>query len=96
MNSEVKRDNKNSSVKLYNREKVELTGVIKILNLNSEEFLLETTLGKVFVEGKDLEMNKIEQELGNLTITGIIDTITYNDKAKEEKKKESFFSKLFK
>ena len=49
MNSEIKHETKNSSFKLYNREKVELTGILKILNLNSEEFLLETTLGKVLV-----------------------------------------------
>ena len=96
MNNEVKHETKNSTIKLYNRNKLEITGVGKILNLNSEEFLLDTNLGNILIEGKDLEMNKLEQELGNLTITGEINTISYQDKSKQEKKKESFFSKLFK
>lgn len=96
MNSEIKPDVKKGKVVFSNRDKIELDGVNKIENLNSEEFLVDTSLGKVLIEGVNLEMQKLELEKGELVIVGKIDSIIYQDKSKTDKKKESFLSKLFK
>ena len=58
---------------------------LKILNLNSEEFLVDTSLGKVLIEGVNLEMQKLELEKGELVIVGKIDSIIYQDKSKTDK-----------
>lgn len=96
MNNEIKYEKKNSKIILTCRDKIELSGVIKIENLNKDTFLVDTVNGKVLVEGSDLEMNKLQLEQGELTIIGKIDSIIYDDKVSKEKKKESFFTKLFK
>lgn len=85
-----------SMLNLVDRKKLEITGVKKIENLNSEEFLIDTTLGMLKVEGVNLEMKKLELEKGNLHIYGNINSIVYENKDIKEKKKQKFLSKLFK
>ena len=85
-----------SSVNLVNRKKLEITGVKKIENLNSEEFIIDTNLGILKVEGTNLEMKKLELEKGNLQICGNINSMNYENKEHKGKKKQSFLSKLFK
>ncbi len=96
MNNQIEQEKLKHNLKLTNRNKLELTGVKKIDNFNSEEFLIHTNLGVLKIEGSNLEIQKLELDLGNLWIEGQIDNIIYQDVSKKEQKKQSFFSKLFK
>lgn len=94
MNSEVKKE---QNIKLIERKKLEITGIKKIESLNSEEFLIDTSLGLLHVRGDNLEMQQLDIERGNLWISGIISVVEYIElKDKSKKEKSSLFSKAFK
>ena len=95
MQSEIRKEIKPHDIILKSRKKVELTGIKKISSLNENEFILETTLGKVLISGDSLTMLNLELEKGNLEITGNIDKIEYLS-TEQTKEKKGIFSKLFK
>jgi sporulation protein YabP len=80
---------------LKNRTDLQITGVKKLESLNSNEFYLDTTLGKMVVKGTDLEMKHLDLEKEILVIVGKVYLMEYINKQKSEKDK-GFLTKLFK
>ena len=62
-------------------------------SLDSNIFDFDTSLGRMKVEGKNLEMQSLDIDKGILVIKGYVNKIIYLDKQKE---KESFLGKIFK
>ena len=85
----------NQEVILKNRSDLQITGVKKIESLNSNEFYLDTTLGKMVVRGTDLEMKHLDIEKEILIIIGQISLMEYLHKG-QAKKSKGFLTKLFK
>ncbi|MEI3527734.1 MAG: YabP/YqfC family sporulation protein [Bacilli bacterium] len=56
--------------------------------MNNEEFLIDTKLGMLFVKGKELEMQQLDVDNGNLWISGTINLIQYIEATK---RKDRFF-----
>ncbi len=79
---------------LKDRKDLTITGVKKVNTLNPTCFDVDTILGRMKVDGKDLEMMSMDIEEGVLVITGSIHQMSYLDNAK--KKEAGFFAKLFK
>lgn len=86
----------NHGITLSERKNVVITGVKKIENFDSEEFLMDTTLGFLDIKGSDLEIIKLDTYQGNVSIKGKIDSLIYMDNGSSKTKEESFFTKLFK
>jgi sporulation protein YabP len=84
----------NQEIILKNRIDLRITGVKKLESLNSNEFYLETTLGKMIVKGTDLEMKQLDLEREVLVIVGKVHLMEYVNKQKPTKEK-SFVAKLF-
>ncbi|MCK9536306.1 MAG: sporulation protein YabP [Bacilli bacterium] len=80
---------------LKNRSDLQITGVKKIESLNSNEFYLDTVLGKMVVRGTDLEMKHLDIEKEILIIIGKIYLMEYLNKDRSTKSK-GFLAKLFK
>lgn len=95
MNTKSSEEFKEQNIVLKNRKTLEITGVKKIESLNPFEFIIYTVLGKMVVRGKDLEMQALDIDNGNLSITGLVRSIEYIEKI-EHKKEKGFVSKLFK
>ncbi len=94
MNFNAKQENKGvSEIFLQNRESIKITGVKKMHSLDVNLFDVDTSLGRLKVEGKDMEMLSLDIEKGILLIKGYINKIYYMDVLKE---KESFLGKIFK
>ena len=85
----------NQNIVLKDRKKLEISGIKKIESLNSEEFLIDTKLGLLFIKGQDLEMQMLDIDKGNIWISGLITVIEYVETS-EKKEKTSFFKKVFK
>ena len=68
MNYDYKNDQKDQSLKLKNRNNLEISGVKKIESLNSEEFIINTILGILIVKGSNLEMQQLDIDKGLLWI----------------------------
>ena len=94
VNSIGNRMNSNQNIQIENRKSIKLSGVTKIHNLNTLEFSLETTLGNLIIKGNNLEMLSFDVENGNLSITGEMDSLSYQNISKKNNK--GFIQKLFK
>lgn len=88
--------NYSHSVNLVERKNMIITGVKKIENFDSEEFLLETSMGYLVIKGTDLELVKLDTMQGNVSIKGLVISYTYVDDYKIKDKENSIFNRLFK
>ena len=84
------------NVNIVGRKSVTINGVKKIENFDESEFLLETNMGYMKIQGSSLEIIKLDTYEGDVSIKGKIDSLTYLDSNKKAEKQESILSKLFK
>ncbi|MBP3542632.1 MAG: sporulation protein YabP [Lachnospiraceae bacterium] len=78
-----------------NRKGAALTGVTDVIAFDMNEVLLETELGMLMIKGKDLHVNKLNLEKGEVDIDGTIDSLTYSEVSDYSKKGESILGRLF-
>ncbi|MFD2923463.1 sporulation protein YabP [Halobacillus naozhouensis] len=83
------------NVKMWNRRNLEISGVKEVDSFDSEEFLLQTSMGYLVIRGHNLQMKNLDLEEGEVSIKGRVDEMTYLDENQGEKAK-GLFSKLFK
>ena len=81
----------NHGITLVERKNIVISGVKKIESFDSEEFLMETTLGYLVIKGNELEIIKLDTYQGNVSIKGKIDSIVYLD---SNNKKIKFLTEL--
>ncbi len=86
----------NHGISLLERKNLVVTGVKKIENFDSEQFLLETIMGFMIVKGEGLELVKLDTLQGNVSIKGLIHSIQYVEEKGKKSKEESIFNRLFK
>ena len=89
-------NNYNHGISIIERNNLIVTGVKKIDNFDTEEFLMETIMGYLVVKGKDLELIKLDTIQGNVSIKGTVDSLSYVSRDGKKDKEESFIGKLFK
>ena len=86
----------NHSINLVERKNMIITGVKKIDNFDSEEFLIETNMGFLIIKGTELELVKLDTMQGNVSIKGTIISFSYIDDYKNKSKENSIINRLFK
>ena len=86
----------NHSINLFERKSLVITGVKKIENFDSEQFLLETIMGFMVIKGSELELVKLDTLQGNVSIKGNVSVINYVEENTKKNKEESIFNRLFK
>lgn len=91
MNNDITSQVTGQNIVLKDRKRLEISGIKKIESLNNEEFLIDTKLGMLFVKGKELEMQQLDVDNGNLWISGTINLIQYIEATK--KKRQVFSAK---
>ena len=69
----------NHGITLVERKNIVISGVKKIESFDSEEFLMETTLGYLVIKGNELEIIKLDTYQWNVSIKGKIDSMVYLD-----------------
>ena len=92
---EERQISKSHKLVVNNRKTSMLTGVLDVLAFDLNEILLETEQGMLMLKGKDLHVNRLSLEKGEVDVTGHIDSVAYSD-VQQNKKGENFFLKLFK
>ena len=88
--------NYNHSINMVERKNLMVTGVKKIENFDSEEFLLDTVLGHLVIKGDSLELVRLDTMQGNVSIKGNIISLSYVDDFKNKQKESTFINRLFK
>lgn len=88
---------KSHKIMLNNRKSGTVTGVLDVISFDISEILLETDQGMLHVKGKDLHVNRLNLEKGEVDIEGMVEAMTYTQIPAAMKKSEgNFLSKLFK
>jgi sporulation protein YabP len=83
------------NVKIWNRRNIEISGVKEVDSFDSEEFLLQTSMGYLVIRGQNLQMKNLDLDSGIVSIKGKMYEMSYLDEHQGEKAK-GLFSKLFK
>ena len=78
---------------LENRKELHISGVTDIDRFDEREVILYTQLGELTITGKELHINAISIENGNLAIEGDIWSFRYGDKDRQSPL--TFFGRLF-
>lgn len=87
---------KSHKIVLTNRKAGNFTGVLDVISFDISEILLETEQGMLNVKGKDLHVNRLNLEKGEVDIEGVIDTLSYSQVPAAIKKTDNLFGKWFK
>lgn len=87
--------NKVHKVLLTNRKNGSFTGILDVLSFDINEILLETEQGMLHVKGKDLHVNRLNLEKGEVDIEGMIEAFSYSQVPLSMKKSEGFLGKIF-
>ena len=77
---------------IKNRECLTLDGVMNVESFGEDYLTLATDLGEIVVEGKNLKIESLTKDNGEILINGQIDGVFYKDKKSEK----GFFARLFK
>lgn len=92
---EEKMINKAHKVTLSNRRSGSLTGILDVISFDITEILLETEMGMLHVKGKDLHVNRLNLEKGEVDIEGMIEAFSYSQVPTGIKKGDTLLGKLF-
>lgn len=81
---------------LNNRRTCNLTGINDVLSFDENEIILETDLGMLMMKGKELHVNRLTLDKGEVDIEGRVDSFTYAEQSGMGAKGESLLARLFK
>ena len=81
---------------LQNRGSVMLTGVKDVVVFDENQVVLDTELGLLTIKGKNLHMNRLTLEKGEVDIEGRIDSMAYSEVTDFHKAGASLLGRLFK
>lgn len=82
-----------SSIIIENRSKMSVTGVLDVISFDDGNIVLDTDMGAMVVHGREFKINKLNVDVGELTIEGELDGFSYEEIGQ---KKEGFFARMFK
>ena len=94
MNGLCQDEAKKHSVSMISREKLEIDGVIDVLDFDNSIINIKTTMGILSVEGVNLKIISLSKESGKIYVEGGIDSLFYFGVAEE--KKGGFFKRRVK
>ncbi len=82
-------------IRLEDRERLSMTGVIDVLSFDDDSIIAETEKGMLILRGSNIHVGKLNLDDGEVTVDGAIDTIEYSEDG-IAKGKNSLFNRIFK
>ena len=86
-----KEENTGHLLSLRNRNELKMTGITEVIAYNDDKISLTSKQGKLTINGKKLNIKKLNLEETDIIISGHITEIKYQDK----KNKNSLVKKIF-
>lgn len=83
-------------VTLSNRKVGSFTGVLDVISFDLDAVLLETEMGMLHIKGKNLHVNRLNLEKGEVDLDGEIGALDYSALPKGKTKEDGFWMKLLK
>ena len=81
-------------VLMNKRKNGSFSGIVDVLSFDVNEILLETEQGMLLIKGKDLHVNRLSLEKGEVDSAGKIDALSYSDVSNSHKG-ESLLGRIF-
>lgn len=88
--------NPRHEIMMFNRKKLEISGVLNVESFDSEQFLLETECGFLCIKGQNLHMKNLSLETGQVSIEGYVRELGYKEESQGGSKSKGFMGRLFK
>ena len=73
----------NHNMILENRKSLSISGITDVDSFDEKEIILYTQLGELTVQGRELHIDAMSVETGDMTITGDIWALIYGDRDKK-------------
>jgi sporulation protein YabP len=70
----------NHNIIMENRHSLSISGVTDVDSFDEREISLYTTLGELVIRGRELHIDAMSVETGDMTITGDVWSLVYGDK----------------
>lgn len=81
---------------LENREKLNVSGVLDVLSFDDQIIIVETELGLLTIKGENLKINKLNLDTSEVTLDGLVSSLTYSHADAMKKNATGFINKIFK
>ena len=92
MNQEIKNiPDRPHHIIIDGRSTVSVSGVTEVERFDEEEVCVVTNRGGLILHGRDLHMEKLSLDTGEIAVSGELDALAYEDRTRET----GFFSRLF-
>ncbi len=92
--TEMRADGKHTLM-LEKRNKLSITGVLDVISFDEDTVAANTDCGVIIVKGEDLHIDNLNLEKGDLSLEGMIYSISYEDNDGYTGGHASLFSRLF-
>ena len=80
------------NVILENREHLSVSGVSEVISFDENQVSLVTSMGILTVGGKELHVERLKMEGGEIAIAGQIEAMVYEE---DQLRRRGFWSRLF-
>ncbi len=77
---------------MENRERLSVSGVEDVDSFDDRQIIMQTSKGNLILRGSDLHIDKLSLDTGEISITGLISELGYEESAAHG----SLWSRLFK
>lgn len=94
MTDEKTNHNVSQNIIIENRSTLTISGVLDVESFNENAIVLYTELGELVVKGRDLRVNKVSIDNGDLFVEGDIGAVVYG--SRDKKGPQNLIGKLFK
>ncbi len=92
---EVKQPVRLHRIELSNRKTALICGVRDVKSFDEQEILLETDEELLIIRGRQLHVDRLSLEKGEVDVSGVVDSLIYTDKKNFAKSGESLIKRLF-
>ena len=73
-----------SNIIIENRIKTSISGVTDVVSFSEQEVILDTESGGLVLHGEDFRINKLNVDIGELTVDGKLNYFSYETPKKEK------------
>ena len=77
---------------LRQREKLTMTGVTEVVSFDETAVVLNTSLGTMLIQGRELKLKTLSLDGGQVAVDGVVTALNYE----EPRQRGSWTSRLFK
>ena len=77
------------------RGRMTLSGVLEVISFDEMSVIADTDCGVIIIKGEGLHIDSLNLEKGDMSLTGTVDSLIYEDSEGYSSSGSSFLSRLF-